>query len=216
MDSSRAFWEQRYRHLHVTPAPPSVLAHRAFRWLQGRVQKQSHRPVVVDLGAGGSLDAALFARLDATVVAVDFVARALEHLPPTVHRLVADLRTPLPLRSDSVDLAYTHLVVSCAFYNEEIVALFGEVYRVLVPGGTFWVLARSTDDPTCRYLGSRGPGYYDLAGTGLHFFSKKHLRRYLNRFVIEEIAAVELQQHDERYNAIVARARKGGNSLVSS
>ncbi len=208
MDSSRTFWEQRYRFVQLDPAPPSELAREAIPMLRARYRETGRRPVVLDLGAGGSQDAALLAERAGTVVAVDFVAGGMRHLPRTVHRVVADLREPLPFAGESFDFVYSHLVVSCSFSVAELQALFREVYRVLVPGGALWLLARSTDDPTCRRLGSRGPGYYPLAGAGLHFFSKKYLRRFLVGFEVEEISGVALQQHDEPYNAVVVRAKK--------
>ncbi len=208
MDSSRAYWEQRYGYAKE-PAPPSDLAQEAYRWLSRRAPAGGGPLRIVDLGAGGSRDAELLAvRLDAVAVAVDFAYNGLQHFSRHVCPVVADLRGPLPFAGETFDVVISHLTANCSFTAGEVERLFEEIHRILVPGGEVWILVRSIEDPIYRQLPQRGPGLYDLAGTGLHLFSRKYLVRCMNAFEIGEIRGVVLQRGGERYNGLVARVRK--------
>ncbi len=209
MDSSRAYWEQRHALSGPPLLPPSPLAQQAFRWLHDRFDTRRFRPTVADLGAAGSTDAELLAAVGSPVVAVDFSLPGLQHVRPPVIPVLADLRRPLPFREGTFDFILSHLTANCSFTTEEILRLFREIHRILVPAGAAWLLVRSTSDPTYCKLPQRGPGLYRLAGTELHFFSKKYLRRLLAGVGEAEIEPMGLQRDGERYNGLVVRMTKG-------
>lgn len=57
-----------------------------------------------------------------------------------VKGLVADIRRPLPLVDNGVDVCFIGQVLHGFDFDEDGKTLFGELARVLKPGGCFWIL----------------------------------------------------------------------------
>lgn len=175
---------------------------------------------LLDLGAGQGQDAAAFARAGLDVVALDLEmpARRGPLFTESVAWVVGDAREPLPFGDGSFDYVYSHYVLSSNFQSWQIEVCLQEVARILRPDGTFWMAVRSTDDPTYRKSRQSGTGYFPLGDTGLHFFSLKSTRKYLQSFDIISIQSTHPVLDGEEYGAIevVARVASSSSAKVNS
>jgi SAM-dependent methyltransferase len=146
---------------------PSAFA----RWTVAVLVRYPLHQEVVELGAGVGRDARWFAHTGLRVRAVEFsataVERALEH-----HRL-----TPEPVHSrwsivhgeaghflrllpaDTVDVVYSHLLFA-TFSVPELLSIWGEVHRVLRPGGLHFYCVRDSTDPNSGKGELVGPRTY--------------------------------------------------------
>ena len=169
---------------------------------------------LLDLGAGQGQDAAAFAQAGLDVVALDLTlpARKSPLCPESVAWVVGDAREPLPFEDGSFDYVYSHYVLSSNFQSWQIEVCLQEVARILRPDGTFWLAVRSTDDPTYRKSRQPGTGYFPLGETGLHFFSLKTTRKYLQLFDIINIQSSNPILDGEQYGAIEVIAQVASSS----
>lgn len=169
---------------------------------------------LLDLGAGQGQDAAAFAQAGLDVVALDLEvpARGGHPFTESVAWVVGDAREPLPFEDGSFDYVYSHYVLSSNFQSWQIEVCLQEVARILRPDGTFWLAVRSTDDPTYRKSRQSGTGYFPLGDTGLHFFSLKSTRKYLQSFDIISIQSTTPTLDGEEYGAIEVVARVASSS----
>ncbi|MDQ2785832.1 MAG: class I SAM-dependent methyltransferase [Chloroflexota bacterium] len=102
----------------------------------------------LELGCGPGEDAAELIARGFRVVGFDLIRtpvhRAVEHAP-AAHFFVADMRSPLPVRSAAVDVVVASLSIHY-FAWQATRALLDEVRRVLRPGGVFVFRVNATDD----------------------------------------------------------------------
>jgi len=83
------------------------------------------------------------------------------------------------LATESVSVVFSNLFLNMEFSHEDHERLFGEIHRVLVPGGFHAYSVRSVAD---RWYGRglrTGPDTFDFAPNGpvIHFFSREYARR---------------------------------------
>ncbi|MFF0296722.1 methyltransferase domain-containing protein [Kitasatospora sp. NPDC004614] len=139
---------------------------------------------VLELGAGHGRDALFFARRGFTVTAADFSPVALDQLGEraaadglTVTTVVQDVRQPLDLPDASVDTVYAHMLFCMALSTAELVALVGEVRRVLRPGGVLVYTVRHTGDAHYGAGIGHGDDIWENGGFAVHFFSRELVDR---------------------------------------
>lgn len=197
------------RHRPSGPVPGPLLTLAAFPPPHGMPSIR-----LLDLGAGQGQDAAAFAQAGLDVVALDLEipARGGPLFTESVAWVVGDAREPLPFEDGSFDYVYSHYVLSSNFQSWQIEVCLQEVARILRPDGTFWMAVRSTDDPTYRKSRQSGTGYFPLGDTGLHFFSLKSTRKYLQSFDIISIQSTNPILDGEQYGAIEVVARVASSS----
>lgn len=104
--------------------------------------------MTLELGCGPGEDAAALAAHGFRVVGFDLVPKAVRKAvanAPDAHFLVADLQSPLPIRSAAV--ASTVASLSLHYFPwRGTAAIVDEVRRVLRPGGVFLFRVNATDD----------------------------------------------------------------------
>lgn len=144
---------------------------------------------VLDLGCGPGEDTAELAARGFRVVGCDLSRKAIRTATeevPIAHFFVADLRSPLPARTAVADVIVASLSLHY-FPWQPTVALFGEIRRVLRPGGVFLFRVNATDDK--NFGAGEGeelePNYYHVPPDGRNnrpykrFFDEPSLRALL-------------------------------------
>ncbi len=124
----------------------------------------------LELGCGPGEDAAELTARGFRVVGFDLlrkpIRRAVEHAPDA-HFFVADLRAPLPVRSETVNIVVASLSLHY-FPWHETQGIMSEVRRVLRSGGVFVFRVNATDD--VNFGASQGeeiePNYYHVPPDG--------------------------------------------------
>ncbi len=138
---------------------------------------------VLELGAGHGQDSRYFASLNYEVVSTDFSDKAIEYnlekIPDELKKLITvmkvDLSQNLPFGNDSFDVVYCHMSIHY-FDDLHTNEVFGEIYRVLKPGGILAVLVNSTSDPEYGQGKMLEPDYYEFSpGDRKHFFSVDYM-----------------------------------------
>ena len=156
---------------------------------------------VLDLGAGSGRDALYFAAQNLHVTAVDFSDVALDVLTRDartagvsgdVRTVEHDVRQPLPFADSSFDACYAHMLYCMDLSVAEIAALFGEVRRVLKPGGIHVYTVRTTEDPDYGLGVHRGERRYQDEGFTVHFFDRAMVDEFSVGF--EQLAISEFEE----------------------
>ena len=125
---------------------------------------------VLELGCGVGEDAAELTAQGVRVFAFDVIrkpiGRAVAHAP-NAHFFVADMQSPLPVRSAAVESVVASLSIHY-FPWQTTRALLAEVRRVLRPGGVFVFRVNATDDVHFGALQGEElePNYYHVPPDG--------------------------------------------------
>lgn len=123
--------------------------HGADPWLdpfQGAMRAAGK--TALELGCGIGEDAAELTARGFRVVAFDVLRKPIRQAvenAPDAHFFVADLQSPLPVRSGAVNVVVASLSIHY-FPWQTTVALLNEVRRVLRPSGVFVFRVNATDD----------------------------------------------------------------------
>ncbi|GAC1611319.1 MAG: class I SAM-dependent methyltransferase [Mycobacteriales bacterium] len=156
-------------------------------------------PRVLELGAGQGRDTLGFLRAGLAVTASDYAAAPLasiaaaagaelgQHLGTLVH----DVRQPLPFPDASFDACYSHMLFTMALSTDELVALAGEVRRVLRPGGLCVYTVRHTADAHYGAGRDLGDNLYENGGFVVHFFDRELVDRLGQGWHLEDVTAFE-------------------------
>jgi SAM-dependent methyltransferase len=135
---------------------------------------------LLELGAGQGRDTFAFGAAGIEVVAVDFARSGVEaitaraaHESAPVAALQHDVRRPLPFADGSFDACYSHMLFCMALSTAELVALTGEVGRVVRPGGSVVYTVRHTGDAHYGAGRSLGDDLYENGGFVVHFFERE-------------------------------------------
>ncbi len=154
---------------------------------------------VIELGAGQGRDTLELLRAGLEVHGLDYAGDALgsiaaiagpelaSHLATTVH----DVRQPLPFPNSSFDACYSHMLLSMALSSDELVALAGEVRRVLRPGGLCIYTVRHVGDVHYGAGIDLGDNLYENGGFVVHFFDRELVDRLADGFDLEAVTAFE-------------------------
>ncbi len=144
---------------------------------------------VLELGCGPGEDAAELGAQGFRVVAFDVarkpIRRAVENAP-AAHFFIADLQSPLPIRSGAGDVVVASLSIHY-FPWQETLGIVNEVRRVVRPGGLFVFRVNATDD--VNFGAAQGeelePNYYHVPPDGRNnrpykrFFDEPSVRALL-------------------------------------
>ncbi|NEA60173.1 class I SAM-dependent methyltransferase [Streptomyces sp. SID13666] len=195
-ESQRAHWQSTYT-AHPSmygcePSAPALHAAETFR-AAGAVR-------VLELGAGHGRDALYFARTGFTVQATDFSPTGLDQLRDAardqglagrVSTVVHDVRELLPMADASVDAVFAHMLLCMALSTKEIVALAGEVRRVLRPGGVFVYTVRHTGDAHYQAGTAHGDDIFEHGGFAVHFFPRSLVDALADGWDLNEVHVFE-------------------------
>ncbi len=186
-------WQRSYQanpRLHGTdPSEPA-------RWTAGRFAAAGIDDVL-ELGAGHGRDALFLARQGFSVHATDFSEAALDQLrldaqhsglDALVTATLHDVRDPLPPADATVGAVYAHLLPSMALSTGELLALVGEVRRVLRPGGLFVYTAFHVGDAERAAGTDRGDGLVDFDGLTVRFLDRDLVERMAAGWGLDDVA----------------------------
>jgi len=156
---------------------------------------------VLDLGAGQGQDSRFFAEHGYEVVSTDLEETALEQskaklideLKQKVTLQKTDLREELPFDDASFDVVYAHLSLHYFDY-ETTVRLFGEIQRILKPGGVLAFFTNSIHDPEYNTGTKLEDDYFQIDKTAKRYFSVETARAFARYFDVNL-----LDNHGETY-----------------
>ncbi len=182
--------------------------HGADPWLDPFLNvMRSAGEIALELGCGPGEDAAELIARGFRVVGFDLIRkpidRAIENAP-AAHFFVADMRSPLPVRSMVADVVVASL--SIHYFSWQVTrALLDEVRRVLRPGGLFVFRVNATDDVNFGALQGEEiePNYYHVPPDGRNnrphkrFFDESSIRAFLTPgWRITHLAHREISRYD--------------------
>lgn len=156
---------------------------------------------VLDLGAGQGQDSRFFAEHGYNVVSTDIEESALaqskakltDKLQEKITVQKVDLREELPFDNASFEVVYAHL--SLHYFNRETtLRLFGEIQRVLKPGGVFAFFTNSTDDPEYNTGKKIEEDYFKVGDAAKRYFNVDSARDFARYFDVNLI-----DNHGETY-----------------
>lgn len=181
-------------------------------------QRLSRRCRILELGCGLGYDAAYLARQGHQVVAGDFIRLAeswrrwSNESGSSPRFVLLDLRIDLPFQEAHFDLVYARL--SLHYFSSEVTRrIFAEVHRVLVPGGLFVFMCKSTHDPGYGRGEPVGRNMFRINDKVYHFFDEDFARESLgSRFRIDELRSGPCQTYGEASDVVRARATKLASS----
>lgn len=160
---------------------PSIFAEQAIQYFP-------KTGTLLELGAGQAQDGCFFAKQGYTVTSTDLEDSALElakqkasdkGVELDVQKV--DLREELPFESGSFDVVYSHLALHY-FDRETTKRLFGEIQRVLKPGGVFAFFVNSVNDPEYKTGEELEPDYFQIDKTAKRYFSETTAREFAQWF----------------------------------
>ncbi|MGZ6005794.1 MAG: methyltransferase domain-containing protein, partial [Candidatus Saccharimonadales bacterium] len=152
---------------------------------------------ILELGAGQAQDSRFFAEqgykvtsTDIEKSAQDIVSQKLsDNEKANLSFKLVDLRQELPYQTSTFDVVYAHL--SLHYFDYETTRrLFGEIYRVLKPGGTFAFLVNSVNDPEYKTGKKLEDDFYLIGDTTKRFFSvetARNITEYFDANLIDDL-----------------------------
>lgn len=162
---------------------PSIFAEQAIKYFPKKGK-------VLELGAGQAQDGCFFASQGYEVVATDIEDSALElaqqkatEKSVKIDFKKVDLREELPFDSEDFDVVYAHLSLHY-FDKETTTRLFGEIQRVLKPGGVFAFFVNSVNDPEYKTGKELETDYFQIDKTTKRYFSEKTAREFAQWFEV--------------------------------
>ncbi len=155
---------------------------------------------VLELGAGQGRDTLGLLGAGLEVTALDYAAGSLAGivasataagLAERLTTLTHDVRQPLPFAGAGFDACYSHMLFTMALGTDELVALAGEIHRVLRPGGLCVYTVRHVGDAHYGAGRDLGDNLYENGGFVVHFFDRPLVDRLAGRFELEDVTAFE-------------------------
>lgn len=155
---------------------PNAFARDAVRFMEPDTR-------LLELGCGIGADSRFFAGEGVGVTATDFSEAAIvqnrEIATPGVHYEVMDIAGSYPYAGARFDYVYAHL--SLHYYpDKETRRIFGEINRVLKPGGRLFFKCKSAHDPTYGKGEEVEPDMFVWNGHVRHLFSLDYTKRLLD------------------------------------
>ena len=174
---------------------PSIVAIKSIKLF-----KEKNIKNILELGAGLGRDTIFFAQNSIKVKALDYSPSAIKTINEKaskkgllnyVSTKVFDIRKRLPLKDNSVEACFSHMLYCMALSTEEIKNLNNEICRVLKPNGINIYTVRHIEDGDYKNGIHIGENLYENDGFIVHFFSEEKIKDLLEGFNIIEIEKFE-------------------------
>ena len=174
---------------------PSIVAIKSIKLF-----KEKNIKNILELGAGLGRDTIFFAQNSIKVKALDYSPSAIKIINEKaskkgllnyVSTKVFDIRKRLPLKDNSVEACFSHMLYCMALSTEEIKNLNNEICRVLKPNGINIYTVRHIEDGDYKNGIHIGENLYENDGFIVHFFSEKKIKDLSEGFNIIEIEKFE-------------------------
>lgn len=203
-----------WEHLHQLhhPAQRRSPVTSLARALARRLEPQQN---ILELGCGNGADAAFLSQCGHAVTATDFSEYAIETARSTYQNdnLVfqkRDLRESFDFGSSRFDIVYARL--SIHYFSDMLTRkIVGEVGRVLIPGGRFLFMCKSTQDPLYGKGELIAPRIYCYEGHIRHFFDVAYTSDLLSLdgyFNVERLQLVAQRVYGLPSSVIICHARR--------
>jgi SAM-dependent methyltransferase len=143
--------------------------------------RREGKNTILELGGGQGRDSLFFAGNGLDVTVLDYSGTGLREIEEKARGLgVAqaistvrhDVRRPLPFLPATFDAVYSHMLFCMALTTAELLALSGEIRRILKPGGLSLFTVRTKQDAHYGTGICRGEDMYEVGGFIVHFFDK--------------------------------------------
>lgn len=166
---------------------------------------------LLDLGAGQGQDSRFFAKNGYDVVSTDFSEIALdlakqksqrENLQIEFQNL--DLTNKrFPFENNTFDICYSHLSLHF-FTGEQTRNIFGEIHRILKPGGIVAILLNTIDDPEVGESVEIEPELYDTPlGIVKRYFSLGYLDKLTKNLFDPEVIDAKGETYKDEIKTLV-------------
>ena len=174
---------------------PSIVAIKSIKLF-----KEKNIKNILELGAGLGRDTIFFAQNSIKVKALDYSPSAIKIINERaskkgllnyVSTKVFDIRKKLPLKDNSVEVCFSHMLYCMALSTEEIKNLNNEICRVLQPNGINIYTVRHIEDGDYKNGIHIGENLYENDGFIVHFFSEEKIKDLSEGFNIIEIEKFE-------------------------
>jgi SAM-dependent methyltransferase len=152
---------------------------------------------ILELGGGQGRDSLFFARNGLDVTVLDYSAAGLReledkarnlHVAQRITAVCHDVRKPLPFAEASFDAVYSHMLFCMALTTAELLALSGEIRRILKPDGLNLFTVRTKQDAHFGTGIHRGEDMYEVGGFIVHFFDRAKVEQLATGY---EMAGIE-------------------------
>ena len=162
--------------------------------------KEKNIKNIIELGAGLGRDTIFFAQNSIKVKALDYSPSAIKTINEKASKkgllnYVAtkdfDIRKKLPLKDNSIEACFSHMLYCMALSTEEIKNLNNEICRVLKPNGINIYTVRHIKDGDYKNGMHIGENLYENDGFIVHLFSEEKIKYLLQGFNIIEIEKFE-------------------------
>ncbi|MEV7969444.1 class I SAM-dependent methyltransferase [Sphaerisporangium sp. NPDC088356] len=206
--SQQGLWDGWHERAHSADPEP---VHRDFvdEFLSQLPPPHGDRPLL-ELGCGQGHDALYVADRGYAVRALDLSPIAIEqanrnreaHRDGEVEFLRHDTAEPLPFQAETFEGIYSYLALH---YFDDVTtrAVFGELRRVMRPGGTLAFCVKSTSDLLFGKGDLLEPDMYCLNGHVRHFFDRRYAADLLRSWEVVRIRESRGRYRDARPSALL-------------
>ena len=196
LDQQSQHWEANFSSKpEMFGLEPSIVAIKSIKLF-----KEKNIKNILELGAGLGRDTIFFAQNSIKVKALDYSPSAIKIINEKaskkgllnyVSTKVFDIRKRLPLKDNSVEACFSHMLYCMALSTEEIKNLNNEICRVLKPNGINIYTVRHIKDGDYKNGMHIGENLYENDGFIVHFFSEEKIKDLSEGFNIIEIEKFE-------------------------
>ena len=196
LDQQSQHWEANFSSKpEMFGLEPSIVAIKSIKLF-----KEKNIKNILELGAGLGRDTIFFAQNSIKVKALDYSPSAIKIINEKaskkgllnyVSTKVFDIRKRLPLKDNSVEACFSHMLYCMALSTEEIKNLNNEICRVLKPNGINIYTVRHIEDGDYKNGIHIGENLYENDGFIVHFFSEEKIKDLSEGFNIIEIEKFE-------------------------
>ena len=196
LDKQSQHWEVNFSNKpEMFGLEPSIAAKQSLELF-----KEKNIKNIIELGAGLGRDTIFFAQNSIKVKALDYSPSAIKIINERaskkgllnyVSTKVFDIRKKLPLKDNSVEVCFSHMLYCMALSTEEIKNLNNEICRVLQPNGINIYTVRHIKDGDYKNGMHIGENLYENDGFIVHFFSEEKIKDLLEGLNIIEIEKFE-------------------------
>ncbi len=189
LPNQSTFWENENKKEKIKPVGINKFAEEIIE----QIRPNSN---ILSIGAGpAGFDEMSFAKAGHKVVATDFVEDSVNELKERIKKegvvnleaKVQDITKHFNFPDESFDVVYSHLSLNF-MTDAEFTDALKEIFRVLKPGGSIYLLAMSVKD--ARYgegeLVKDGKDSFLREGKLVHYFSEEYLKEKFGKFEIKE------------------------------